>query len=138
MSALVMRAKELDATRLIAAALENFGLNGVQTVEDPLGEFTDIIAVNQYIGWYGGLPDNSRKVIWKTKYNKPLFFSETGAEALGGYHADSLTRWSEEFQEWYYKEQVSMMKRMPENFIGASPWLLNDFRCADNALTEPC
>jgi beta-glucuronidase len=62
------------------------------------------------------------------KYSKPLFFSETGAEALGGFHSDTLTRWSEEYQEWYYKEQVEMMKRMPDNYVGMSPWILNDFR----------
>jgi beta-glucuronidase len=128
MSNLVRSAKALDSTRLVAAALENHGVDSIQTVTDPLGEFTDIIAVNEYIGWYGGLPDNSRKVTWGMKYDKPLFFSETGAEALGGFHADSLTRWSEEFQEWHYKEQVAMMKRMPQNFIGLSPWILNDFR----------
>jgi len=43
--------------------------------------------------------------------------SETGAEGLGGFHADSATRWSEEFQEWYYKEQVAMLKKMPANFM---------------------
>jgi beta-glucuronidase len=57
-----------------------------------------------------------------------LFISETGAEALGGFHADSLTLWSEEFQEWFYKEQVAMLKRMPPGFAGISPWILADFR----------
>ncbi|TCD28342.1 beta-glucuronidase [Pedobacter psychrodurus] len=128
MSRLVKKVKEMDQSRIVAAALESFGIQGVQTIEDPLGEFTDIVAVNQYIGWYGGLPDNSRKVSWATKYDKPLFFSETGAEGFSGLHADSLTRFSEEFQEWYYKEQVGMFKRMPANFAGLSPWILNDFR----------
>lgn len=128
MSKLVAKTKEMDQSRIVAAALESFGIQGTQTVEDPLGAFTDIVAVNQYIGWYGGLPDNSRKVNWGTKYNKPLFFSETGAEGFSGFHADSLTRFSEEFQEWYYKEQLGMFKRMPNNFAGLSPWILNDFR----------
>ena len=35
---------------------------------------------------------------------------------------------SEEFQEWYYKEQVAMMERMPAAFVGLSPWILNDFK----------
>jgi beta-glucuronidase len=83
--------------------------------------------VNQYIGWYGGLPDNCRKVKWAPNA-KPMFFSETGAEAVGGLYGDSATRWTEDFQEWYYREQVAMMKRMPPNFLGLSPWLLNDFR----------
>jgi beta-glucuronidase len=128
MSTLVQTAKQIDGSRLISAALEVHNVNGVQTIDDPLGEFTDIVSVNEYLGWYGGLPSNCRTAKWDVKYSKPLFFSETGAEALGGFHGDSLTRWSEEYQEWYYKEQVEMMKRMPDNYVGISPWILNDFR----------
>lgn len=128
MSRLIATARQLDKSRLITAALEVHNENGVQTIDDPLGQYTDIVSVNEYLGWYGGLPSNCRTAQWDVKYDKPLFFSETGAECLGGYHADSLTRWSEEYQEWYYKEQVAMMKRMPDNFVGLSPWILNDFR----------
>jgi len=128
MSTLVQTAKQLDPARLISAALEVHNVNGVQTIDDPLGEFTDIVSVNEYLGWYGGLPSSCRTAKWDVKYSKPLFFSETGAEALSGFHGDSLTRWSEEYQEWYYKEQVEMMKRMPDNYVGLSPWILNDFR----------
>jgi beta-glucuronidase len=128
MSELVFRAKSLDNTRLISAALEVHNVNGTQTIDDPLGQYTDIVSVNEYLGWYGSLPNNCRHAKWAVKYDKPLFFSETGAEALGGFHADSLTRWSEEYQEWYYREQIEMMKRMPDNYVGISPWILNDFR----------
>ncbi len=128
MSELVRTAKEWDATRLVSAALENHMDNGISVIDDPLGQYTDIISANEYIGWYGGLPPNARNANWQIKYNKPLFFSETGAEALGGFHGDSLTRWSEEYQEWFYREQIAMMKRMPANFSGMSPWILNDFR----------
>lgn len=128
MSNLVKTAKGWDSSRLISAALEVHTVNGVQTIDDPLGQYTDLVSVNEYLGWYGGLPSNCRTAQWQVKYDKPLFFSETGAEALGGYHGDSLTRWSEEYQEWYYQEQVAMMKRMPDNFVGLSPWILNDFR----------
>ena len=128
MSSLVQSAKETDGSRLISAALEVHNVNGVQTIDDPLGAFTDIVSVNEYLGWYGGLPSSCRTAKWEVKYSKPLFFSETGAEALGGFHGDSLTRWSEEYQEWYYDEQVEMMKRMPDNYVGMSPWILNDFR----------
>lgn len=97
-------------------------------VDDPLGQYVDLVAFNEYLGWYGGLPSACRTANWGTIYDKPLFISETGAEALGGYHADSLTRWSEEYQEWYYREQVKMLDRMPDNFTGMSPWILTDFR----------
>jgi beta-glucuronidase len=128
MKELVATARKLDNTRLISAALESHTENNAHIIDDPLGEFVDLVSVNEYLGWYGGLPSDCRSATWQLKYNKPLFFSETGAEALGGFHGDSLTRWSEEYQEWYYREQIQMMKRMPDNFIGLSPWILNDFR----------
>jgi beta-glucuronidase len=128
MSTLVTTARLFDASRLISAALEVHNVNGVQTIDDPLGAFTDLVAVNEYLGWYGGLPSSCRTAKWAVKYDKPLFFSETGAEALSGFRADSLTRWSEDYQAWYYREQIDMMKRMPDNYVGISPWILNDFR----------
>jgi beta-glucuronidase len=130
MHSLITKAREMDNTRMISAALEvnyNSGKN-LNLVDDPLGEFVDLVAFNEYLGWYGGLPDKCRTTNWATTYNKPLFISETGAEAQTGFHADSLTRFSEEYQEWYYREQVSMLKRMPDNYVGISPWVLNDFR----------
>ncbi len=128
MSNLVATARKLDNSRLISAALEVHNDKGTMIVDDPLGQYTDLVSVNEYLGWYGGFPSDVKNAKWDIRYNKPLFISETGAEALSGFKADSLTRWSEEFQEWYYKEQVAMMKRMPANFVGLSPWILNDFR----------
>jgi beta-glucuronidase len=80
------------------------------------------------LGWYSGLPNDMQNAHWKVAYDNLLFFSETGAEAKSGYHADKRTRWSEEYQEWFFEEQIKMMKRMPENYCGLSPWILNDFR----------
>ncbi|WP_342647649.1 glycoside hydrolase family 2 TIM barrel-domain containing protein [Mucilaginibacter sp. CSA2-8R] len=130
MHSLITEAKRLDNTRMVSAALEVNYASGknLNLIDDPLGEFVDLVAFNEYLGWYGGLPEQCRKTNWGTPYNKPLFISETGAGAKGGFHADSLTRFSEEYQEWYYKEQVAMLKRMPDNYVGISPWVLNDFR----------
>jgi beta-glucuronidase len=130
MQSLITYARALDNSRMISAALEvNYNaLNDKNMVDDPLGEFVDLVAFNEYLGWYGGTPDNCRSTSWDTPYNKPLFISETGAEAKGGFHADSLTKFGEEYQEWYFREQVGMFKRMPSKFVGLSPWLLADFR----------
>ncbi len=130
MKSLLEAAKKEDPTRLVTAALEvNYhSADNLRTIDDPLGEFVDIVAFNQYLGWYGGTPESCREANWATKYNKPLFISETGAEGLGGYHGEKTTLWTEEFQEWFYKEQVAMLKRMPANFVGISPWILADFR----------
>lgn len=130
MKTLLQEAKREDAGRLVSAALEvnyNSGQN-MRVIDDPLGAYVDIVAFNQYLGWYSGTPASCRTARWSTIYDKPLFISETGAEALGGFHADSLTIWSEEYQAWYYREQVAMLKKMPEEFTGISPWILADFR----------
>lgn len=130
MHSLLTKARELDNTRMVSAALEvNYSaLNDKNSIDDPLGEFVDLVAFNEYLGWYGGLPDKCRTTSWDTPYNKPMFISETGGDAKGGFHADSLTRFSEEYQEWYFNEQVAMFKKMPAKFVGVSPWVLADFR----------
>jgi len=130
MHSLINTAHQLDSTRMVSAALEvnyNSGKN-INEIDDPLGQYVDLVSFNEYLGWYGGTPDKCRTTNWATPYNKPLFISETGAGAKYGFHADSLTRFSEEYQAWYYKEQINMLKRMPGNWVGMSPWVLADFR----------
>lgn len=128
MKSLIDKARELDETRLISAALEVGYNRGKNYIDDPLGEFTDIISVNEYLGWYGDLPHAKEDSNWDLAYDKPLFFSETGAGAKGGFHGVKEQRWTEEFQEWYYEETIKMLERMPENYSGLSPWILTDFR----------
>ncbi|MGB7842328.1 MAG: glycoside hydrolase family 2 TIM barrel-domain containing protein, partial [Salinimicrobium sp.] len=128
MKSLIKTAKDLDRTRLISAALEVSHKDGRNFVDDPLGAFTDIVAVNEYLGWYSSLPDAKENSRWEIAYEKPLFFSETGAGAKGGLHGQKEQRWTEEFQKWYYEETVKMLKNMPDNYSGLSPWILMDFR----------
>jgi beta-glucuronidase len=131
MKTLLETARAQDPTRLLSAALEvNYMSDkNLRIIDDPLGQYVDVVSFNQYLGWYGGTtPISCRTANWETIYQKPLFISETGAEALGGFHADSLTLWSEEYQEWYFREQVAMLKKMPAGFTGISPWILADFR----------
>lgn len=128
MKGLVMEARRLDSTRLLSAALESHYVDGnLKMIDDPLGQYLDVIGCNEYIGWYDGLPDKADSVNWKTEYNKPLVMSELGAGALQGFHGDSLTRWSEEYQANVYRHQLQMLKRIP--FLqGIYPWILTDFR----------
>ncbi|UOB16495.1 glycoside hydrolase family 2 protein [Abyssalbus ytuae] len=129
MSTLVKDAKKIDPTRLVAAALEVGYNRGVNYVDDPLGEYTDIVALNEYLGWYGSTPEACQTAQWKIKYSKPFFISETGAGAKGGFHDQKEMRFSEEYQQWYYEEQIKMFKnQFPESFSGVAPWILNDFR----------
>ena len=129
MSTLAKMAKKMDGSRLISAALEVGYNEGVNHVDDPLGQFTDIVSLNEYLGWYRGTPDDCRTAKWSVAYDKPFFVSETGAEGNFGFHANKEARFSEEYQEWYYKEQIKMFKeRFPDSYSGLSPWILVDFR----------
>ena len=130
-------ARSLDNTRLLSAAME------VHTepdnplefiVEDKLAEFVDIVAFNEYIGWYNGLPSKLENSSWKIPYDKPVFISEFGAGAKAGFHADSLTRFSEEYQADLYKRSITALQSI-ENLRGMSPWILVDFRSPRRQLT---
>jgi len=125
---LISQAREIDPTRLITAANEIHYIDSKTIIlDDPLGEFLDVLGCNEYIGWYDGLPAKADTINWKSLYNKPLIMSELGGGAKFGYHADSLTIWSEEFQESIYKHQTKMLKNI--SFLkGISPWILMDFR----------
>lgn len=127
---LIDLARSLDATRLVSAAMEIHGVPDdpdTRMVDDPLGEFTDIISFNEYVGWYDGLPDKCGRIKWAIRYQKPVVISEFGGGALQGYHADKLTRFSEEFQEDLYRQALPMLQRIPQ-FRGVTPWILCDFR----------
>src|SRR6266850_1052917 len=125
---LIDHARSMDASRLISAAMERHYVDDrTQMIDDPLGEYLDVLGCNEYVGWYDGLPEKTDRMEWKTKYQKPLIMSEFGAEAPFGNHGDPLTRWTEEYQENFYQHQVSMLKRI--SFLrGTCPWILMDFR----------
>lgn len=128
MGKLVARVRELDNTRLVAAALEVHREGEQAYVNDPLGEKLDLASFNEYAGWYwGGVPSNITKYAYDVKYNKPIVITEFGGDALGGYHADENTRWSEEYQAALYRNQFVLLGKMP-GLRGMTPWILCDFR----------
>lgn len=128
MTSLVKKARSLDDTRLIAAALELHREGTTVHVDDPLGEYLDLTSFNEYAGWYwGGMPSEITKYKFDIKYNKPVFISEFGGDALAGYHGDANTRWSEEYQEALYVNQLKMLGAIP-GLRGMTPWILADFR----------
>ena len=126
---LAQDARELDSTRLITSALNHTDNTGAdeRTLNDPLGEVLDVLGLNEYLGWYGGRPEDADKLQWKLTWNKPLIVSEFGGGAPYGRHGDADERWTEEYQENLYQHQLGMVERMP-NLAGMSPWVLMDFR----------
>jgi len=123
----------LDPSRLVSAAL----LNGRKTVDghpemvidDPLLDHVDVLAINTYNGWYTSdkLADVPR-ITWRVPADKPLVFSELGADAKAGFHDPaSMRKESEEYQAEYLRQTLKMADNIP-TLVGMSPWVLKDFR----------
>ena len=127
---LAARARSLDTTRLISAAMEKIakpGATNVMIVQDPLADVVDVVAFNEYVGWYDGLPEKCGKVSWEIPYNKPAFISEFGGDARQGNHGSPNQRWTEEFQADLYEQTLPMLDKI-DGLAGFSPWILVDFR----------
>ena len=125
---LIAKARELDPTRLVSAAMEKVERPGRKlTVNDPLTEIADLISFNQYVGWYDGTPEKCDEVTWSFDIKKPVIVTEFGGGALYGRHGDVDQRFTEENQEYLYRKNIGMLDRMP-GLAGTSPWILKDFR----------
>lgn len=124
---LITKTKSIDPTRLTAAALFSKASKGLQHIEDPLGEFVDVMGCNEYIGWYTLPAELAPSIKWTSKYDKPLIMSEFGGEAVAGLHGKADEIWTEEYQNRIYENQVKMFDNIP--FLrGTTAWVLMDFR----------
>lgn len=129
---LVDDVRALDDSRLVTAALltDRKTVDGrpLMGLNDPLAAKLDVLSANTYNGWYSddaldALPD----MAWKAT-EKPLVFSEFGADALAGFSDPVLMRkFSEDFQKRYYEKTLAMARKIP-TLRGMSPWILKDFR----------
>lgn len=124
--------RSLDSTRLLSAACKkDQAVDGHPdndyTLSDPIMDHLDLVSFNEYLGWYGGLPEECRKKSYNSDMEKPIIVTEFGGGALQGYFADSLTRWSENFQAYLYQENLAMFDRI-KGLAGLTPWILTDFR----------
>jgi beta-glucuronidase len=127
MGGLAKAARALDDTRLVAAALEIHRKGKTITIEDPLADSLDLASFNEYAGWYWASNAEMLDFKFDIRLNKPVVITEFGADALGGYHADADTRWSEEYQDALYRNQFRMLDGIP-GLRGMTPWVLVDFR----------
>ncbi len=122
-------ARSLDSTRLIGAASDKATHIDAQymALNDPLGEYLDVIGLNEYVGWYVGKKEDADQIQWSFKYQKPVIITEFGGGAQYGLHGDSDTRFTEEYQADLYRHQLTMLNKIPA-LAGMSPWVLMGFR----------
>jgi beta-glucuronidase len=124
---LAQYARSLDSTRLISMAMEvTSASNYVNRLNDNMNKYVDVVSFNQYIGWYRDVND-APKMKWEIPYDKPVIISEFGGGARYGLHGPKNQRWTEEFQENLYIENLAMIDKI-EGLAGTTPWILKDFR----------
>ena len=127
LSNLATFARNLDNTRLISMAMEvTSASNYVNRLSDNMNQYVDIISFNQYVGWYRDVND-APKMTWEIPYEKPVIISEFGGGARAGLHGEKNQRWTEEFQENLYIENLAMIEKI-DGLAGTTPWILKDFR----------
>jgi len=125
MERLIATARSLDSTRLVSAACL---IDPVKLVmADRLAELLDIIGINEYYGWYDPDISKIKKLLDNSAPQKPVIISEFGASATAGYHGTKDDLFSEERQEWIYKEQIAVFKAC-QYIKGTVAWILYDFR----------
>ncbi len=129
---LTQKCRAADSTRLIVHVMNTqLYQNNTFEVKDPLYLHSDIVAINEYIGWYIPWQGKPSATQWNVAFpEKPLFISEFGGEALHGSNDgpdDEANYWTEGYQEKIYADQVEMFGTVP-NLVGVCPWLLFDYR----------
>lgn len=135
---LAEKARKLDPTRLITAALNTVDRDAETNtthIRDPLGEVIDVIGVNNYCAWYGSAePADCADVRWVSEFGKPLIISETGGGALAGLRGNPDERWTEDYMAAVYENNLESARNI--SFLrGISPWILKDFRSPRRPLT---
>ena len=127
LSKLSLHARSLDKTRLISMAMEFKKLKKYEYIlEDNMNKFVDVLSINQYMGWYVR-SKSITKIVFQIPYDKPVIMSEFGGGAKYGYHGRINQRWTEEFQENVYKNNLKMIDKV-KGVAGTTPWILKDFR----------
>lgn len=103
---------------------------------DKCTDLVDVIALNRYYGWYvqhGDLKTAEEKtreelLEWQEKYpDKPIMYTEYGADTVAGFHSALGEPFSEEYQEDYYRMNSKVFDEIP-NFVGEQLWNFADFQ----------
>lgn len=96
----------------------------------------DVIALNRYYGWYvanGDLATAEKATrdelkAYSDKFpDKPIMYTEYGADTIPGLHSNYDEPFSEEFQEDYYRMTSKVFDEIP-HFVGEQLWNFADFQ----------
>lgn len=136
---LVKLAKELDPQNrpcTIVTLLNS--LPDVCQVQD----LVDVICLNRYYGWYvqSGDLEAAKEALrqeldgWLEKQpDKPIMFTEYGADTVVGLHAIDDIMFTEEYQVKYYEANHEIIDQCP-NFVGEQVWNFADFETSNGVI----
>jgi beta-glucuronidase len=126
---LFAHARSLDRTRPVALVSVHNG------PPEWVGQ-GDVICTNSYNGWYAasGRLDVAAETLERELEalrarhgDKPVIFTEFGADALAGMHAQPPEMWSEEYQAELIELYWRTLRKHPY-VVGAHPWAFADFK----------
>lgn len=111
--------------------------------EDLEMEAFDFLAYNLYVGWYGAcgqyekIGPRVKEVLddFTGRYDKPMLYSEFGADTFPGEHSLYELQWSEEFEQRYMGEFITAADGHPR-CLGTHVWNFADFRVGQH-FTRP-
>ena len=103
---------------------------------DKSSDLVDVLALNRYYGWYLDTGDlqaaethlRAELQAWQKLYpDKPIMFTEYGADTIAGVHSAYGEPFSEEYQTDYYRTYSKVFDEIP-NFVGEQLWNFADFQ----------
>ncbi len=123
-------ARSLDTTRPLT--VPNCTRVGIS---DPVFEFSDILSINRYYGWYEfpgriehGVAVLERELdLLHQKYEKPVLMTEFGADTIPGLHSISDQMFTEEYQVEFLERYITLL-RSKKYVVGEHVWNFADFR----------
>lgn len=105
-------------------------------------DLVDVLCLNRYYGWYTQTGDleAAKKALkqeldgWSEKQpNKPIMFTEYGADTLAGLHSVNDELFTEEYQVRYYEANHEVIDQYPQ-FIGEQTWNFADFETSSGII----
>lgn len=105
-------------------------------------DLIDVLCLNRYYGWYTQTGDltaakEALKIEldgWSKKQpDKPIMFTEYGADTIAGMHAINDELFTEEYQLRYYEANHEVIDKYPQ-FIGEQTWNFADFETASGLI----
>lgn len=126
-------ARELDPQK---RPLTNVSILMSTPATDKCSDLYDVIALNRYYGWYMLLGEleaaeaatRQELLQWQEKHpDKPIMYTEYGADTVAGFHSMYGEPYSEEYQEDYYRMNSKVFDEIP-NFVGEQLWNFADFQ----------